>query len=807
MIVTYNWLKEIINTDLSPKEVSEILTATGLEVEEFEKVESIKGGLAGIVVGKVITCEKHPDADKLSVTTVNIGTEVSQIVCGAPNVAAGQTVLVATIGTQLYAADGSQFTIKKTKIRGVESHGMICAEDEIGLGTSHDGILVIEDTWEAGTTAASIYRPDTDYTYSLNITPNRNDALSVIGVARDIYAYQLCHGRKATWLPQAVQPTTGHDTFPMSVQIQNTEACKRYAGIVMSNVRVTSSPAWLRDKLIKVDIKPINNIVDTTNYIMWLYGQPLHAFDYDKIKNHTVQIKTQLWDQPFLALDHTEKKIAESDLMICDSEQPMCIAGVYGGADSGISDNTQNIFIESAAFDGKYIRRTAQRLNLRTDASQRFEKGTDPNIVVEALWQAVHLLKQIQPEIEIASELIDQYPVKIEPARVWVRFKRIEEIIGVAISEEKVITILNALDIKIEAKNAENFIAIIPTNKTDVTREIDVIEEILRIYGLDAITLPTRVKSVLSLQARPDEEKIYRRTAENLVGQGFREIVTNSLCRSKDASLFYDEKIFIKLLASINKELDILRPDMVLNAMPVIAHNINNGISDLLLFEKGKSYFINKDRKIEKTQFVLFASGQMYTDSHHQKSIAADNFLLKSEVRNILSSITNSKIVESTVEDHPLIEGITVFTINKNVVGHVGQIKQAITKNFDIKRSCYAAIVEWELVLSMYQNQAVTYKEIVKYPIVRRDLSMYMNSDMTYLLIQQHVKNLQIPILKEMNIFDVYQDTKTKEGKKSYSMSFYFQDATRTLTDADIDNAMNKITTSLEEKLLLELRK
>jgi phenylalanyl-tRNA synthetase beta chain len=816
MKISYNWLKSYINIDITAERAAELLTACGLEVESIEKTETVKGGLEGIVIGEVKTCIKHPDADKLSITTVDIGAEeLLHIVCGAPNVSAGQKVTVATIGTILYNGDES-FTIKKSKIRGEVSEGMICAEDELGLGNSHAGIMVLNPDAKIGLAAREYFGIEDDYTFEIGLTPNRSDATSHIGVARDLVAVinNLNDTAEKITLsyPDVSDFSVDNHDFPVEIIVEDHMACPRYTGITLSGIEVKESPDWLKKRLLSIGLRPINNIVDITNFILFETGQPLHAFDADKIKGKKVIVKKLAKDSLFLTLDGIERKLSGEDLMICNSEEGMCIAGVFGGAKSGVTDATTTIFLESAYFDATTIRKTSKFHGLKTDASFRYERGTDPNITVYALKRAVLLMKEIAGG-KISSEIVDNYPEAKERKQVEVTYKNINRLIGKEIDKLKVKNILTALEIEISEENEEGLSLLIPTNKVDVLREADVIEEILRIYGYNNIEINSELHSSISYLTKPDKEKIQNTIADYLSNNGFIEIMNNSLSSSDYVSKMEEINPLsnVKILNPLSKELDVMRQSLLFGGLESISYNINRKTADLKLYEFGNIYSYNaaidKTSKVikrfsEEKHLAIFVSGRKSPESWSITSGTVDFFSLKAFVENILKRlrINIDKLAISKISNSVFTEGLT-YVANGKTLLTLGNLQNKILTSFGIKQTVFYADINWDLIAKLIPNQEITYAEVARFPEVRRDLALLINKEISFAEIVKLAYQTEKNLLQKVNLFDVYEGNKLEAGKKSYAVSFILLDKDKTLNDKQIEGIMNRLIKVYTEKL------
>ena len=809
MKISYNWLKEYIDVDLPAEQVAEMLTFCGLEVESIDAFESIKGGLNGLVVGEVITKEKHPDADKLSLTTVNVGAEnLLNIVCGAPNVAVGQKVIVALVGAKLFPIAGESFEIKKSKIRGALSEGMICAEDEIGLGQSHDGIMILPSETKVGMPAAEFFKVEKDIIFEIGLTPNRVDAASHIGVAQDLAAVIAIKTNKEQKLnlPFEVDFPTKNEVCNIDVQVLDTTACPRYSGVCINNLEVKESPDWLKNRLIAIGVKPINNVVDITNYVLHETGQPLHAFDLSNIEGNKVIIKKPSTSEKFITLDGVERNISNNDLMICNSKEAMCIAGVYGGLNSGVKIATKSIFLESAYFDPSSIRKTAKLHNLKTDASFRFERGTDPSATTKALKRAAQLIQQIAGG-EVCGQIIDHYPSPIEPIQVNLNLKRCAQLIGKEIPLQEIHLILNQLGIILLKQEENDLLLQIPLNKVDVTREADVIEEILRIYGYNNIELPNQMRIALITKPKPDIEQINNKIRKTLAGLGFNEILNNSLSNSNYALKYLgaEESSVVKLLNPLSSELDSLRQSMLFGGLEVISFNSNRKNTDLKLFETGKVYVKNENKFAESTILSVLLCGNQNTESWNTNRNKEDYFRLKGVLTLLFNQLGINPIAKE-ITHHIAVSGGLEFSLNSKSIGYTGMVKSQILKDFDITNDVFYAQVILDDIYKPIANHKVEYTEVPKFPEVRRDLALLIDEKVTFEQIAQIAKKTEKNLLKEIQLFDVYQGKNLAVGKKSYAVSFTLQDTQATLNEKQIDKVMSKLIKAYEDELGAALR-
>lgn len=808
MKISYNWLKQFINIDWNAEKTGELLTDLGLEIEGIETYESVKGGLKGIVVGEVLTCEQHPNADRLKVTTVNIGeAEPVQIVCGAPNVAAGQKVPVATIGTTLYTAEGEAWKIKKGKIRGEESHGMICAEDELGLGESHDGIMVLDADLKVGTPAAEIFEVENDEVFEIGLTPNRADAMSHYGVARDLKAGLLQQDLNLELIsPSVMSYHVDTRSLKVDVDVQDKDKCPRYCGVTISGVKVETSPSWLQNRLKAIGLSPINNIVDVTNYVLHELGQPLHAFDAAKITGNKVEVKTCEAGTKFTTLDEIERELHENDLMICDAEKPMCIAGVFGGIDSGVTETTTNIFLESAYFDPVSVRKTAKRHGLNTDASFRFERGIDPNFTKYALKRAALLITEIAGG-EITSDISDAYPNKIEDFQVVLSFDNAKRLIGQEIPKETIKSILTSLDIKINNVTEAGLGLTVPSFRNDVQREADVIEEILRVYGYNNIKTTEKLNASISNTSRFEDYKLQNVIGNQLASQGFFEIMANSLTSPKYVEL--SEQLNadhnVKMLNPLSNDLEVMRQSLLFSGLEAVSHNINRKRDDLKLFEFGKTYHQYSDNREEHKHLALFVTGNKAQERWNTQATPSDFFYLKGTIETVLERLGLNRLKSAPHKTDILSEGMSL-SIGKKTLVEFGLVKKSVLKHFGISQNVLFADFNWDNVLDMAQHNKIKFTAIPKYPEVRRDFALLLDNSVTFDDIYTIAKQTEKQLLKAVNLFDVYEGKNLPAGKKSYAVSFTLQDENKTLNDKQIDKIMNKLQSNFENKLGAELR-
>ena len=806
MKISYNWLKQFLKIDLPSSEVSEILTDLGLEVEIIETFQSVKGGLEGVVVGHVLTCEKHPDADRLKITTVDIGdAKIVQIVCGATNVAAGQKVLVATIGTKLFDKDGMPFEIKKGKIRGQESHGMICAEDELGLGTSHDGIMILDKSLESGTKAAVVFNIENDEIFEIGLTPNRADAMSHFGVARDLRAGLSQKNISLELISPSVSKfKIDKRTLKIDVENENEKLAPRYCGVTISGITVKPSPQWLQNKLKSIGLNPKNNIVDVTNYVLHELGQPLHAFDASKISGK-IKIKTLATGTKFTTLDDVERNLHADDLMICDDKGPLCIAGVFGGKSSGVTETTTSIFLESAYFNPISIRKTAKRHALSTDASFRFERGIDPAMTEFALKRAALLIQEVAGG-EVTSDIIDIYPKKIEDFSVFLNYEKAFKLIGEELSKETIKKIIASLDIKINSSSDGGLGLIIPSYRVDVQREVDVIEEILRVYGYNSINFSKKLNASISKSSRIDDYKVQNVVANQLNSLGFHEIMSNSLTNPeyRKLSALLKEEYNIKILNPLSADLSVMRQSLLFSGLEAISYNINRKNADLRLFEFGKSYQKLLSGSSEKKHLSLFLTGNASPESWLNNQKTTDFFQFKGIINTILMRLGFKNLNHKPLSNDVFLEGIAIAT-NNDVLVEFGTVTKKVLKHFDIKQDVFYADFNWELVLKLLLNK-VKFAPISKFPEVRRDFSLLLDQSITFEQIYNTAKQTEKTILKNIDLFDVYEGKNLPENKKSYAISFILQDDTKTLTDVQIDKIMAKIQHNLETTVGAQLR-
>ena len=808
MKISYNWLKQFINIDWTPEQTSELLTDLGLEVEGIDTYQSVKGGLEGIVVGEVLTCVKHPNADKLKVTTVNIGEDTPlQIVCGAPNVAAGQKVPVATIGTTLYTEEGEAWVIKKGKIRGEASHGMICAEDELGLGKSHDGIMVLDDTIKVGALAPNIFDIENDQIFEIGLTPNRADAMSHLGTARDLKAGLVQKDINLEFITPSVSAFhTDNRTLKIDVDVINKDLAPRYCGVTISGLKVKESPTWLQHRLKAIGLSPVNNIVDATNYVLHDLGQPLHAFDAVKVTGNKIEVKTLKAGTKFITLDGIERELHEDDLMICNAEKPICIAGIFGGIDSGVTENTTSIFLESAYFNPVSIRKSAKRHALNTDASFRFERGIDPNITEYALKRAALLIQELAGG-EITSDLVDIYPNKIEDFQVRLSFDNAKKLIGKEIPRETIKSILTSLEIKVNNVTETGLGLTVPAYRNDVQREADIIEEILRVYGYNNIEITEKLNASISKTSRFEDHKIQNVIGNQLASQGYYEILSNSLTTPNYVALSEQlkEEHNITMLNPLSNDLSVLRQSLLFSGLEALKYNINRKRADLKFFEFGKTYHDYNDSRAEYKHLTLFNTGNRTQENWHSSSAKSDFFFLKGSVLSLLERLGVSRFNESPIKNDLFSEGLSL-SLGKTKLVDFGLVKKPILKHFDISQDVLFADFNWDNIIEIVKRNKITFKDIPKYPAVRRDFALLLDDAVTFEAIHRIAKQSEKQLLKSINLFDVYQGKNLPKGKKSYAVSFTLQDENKTLTDKQIDKIMGKLQTNFEKQLGAELR-
>lgn len=820
MNISYNWLKDYLDLGLSPEEVSVALTSIGLETGGIEEVQTVKGGLEGLLIGKVLTCVEHPNSDHLHVTMVDLGGETPvQIVCGAANVAAGQHVVVATVGAVLYSGDES-FTIKKSKIRGEESLGMICAEDEIGIGTSHDGIIVLPETAVPGTPASEYYNIKSDYVLEVDITPNRVDAASHFGVARDLAAYLKQNGQTAKLKRPSVDSFKNNETTgAVEVSVENTEACPRYCGVTIKGVRVGKSPEWLQQRLIAIGLRPINNVVDVTNYILHETGQPLHCFDMNQITGGKVIVKTLAEGTKFITLDEVERSLSASDLMICNEADGMCIAGVFGGLKSGVTETTTDLFLESAYFHPTWVRKTARRFGLNTDSSFRFERGADPNNLEYVLKRAALLIQELAGG-KIAGDIVDIYPVKIENFPVSLSYNKLNTLIGKDIPADTVKSILSSLDIEVVAETADELKLSVPTYRVDVQRDVDVIEEVLRIYGYNNIAFTDSVHSNLSYKTATDEShQLQNLIAEQLTGCGFNEIMNNSLTPAAyyDDLLSYPVSACVPLLNPLSNDLNVMRQTLLFGGLESVAYNINRRNSDLKMYEFGNCYYYDKNANTEKNVLApyseeshigLWLTGNRVSGSWMHADEKSSVYELKAYVENVLTRLgLEIRKLKFEQETSDLFAGsLAISAQNGRKLGVLGIVSKKVLNRFGIDCEVYFAELNWTILLKEAAKKKITYSEISKFPPVKRDLALLVDQAVQFAEIEKIAFDTERKLLKDVYLFDVYEGKNLEPGKKSYAVSFILQDETKTLNDKQIDMIMKKMITNFEQKAGATLR-
>jgi phenylalanyl-tRNA synthetase beta chain len=804
MKISYNWLSEYLPVKLEPERLSRILTSIGLEVESMEPFEEFKGGLKDLLIAEIVECEPHPNADKLKLTIVNTGSSVLQVVCGAPNAAVGQHIVLAPVGATIYPISGEPIKMKTAKIRGVESQGMICAEDEIGIGISHAGIIVLPEDAPVGMDAAEYFKAYNDIVFEIGLTPNRADAMSHWGVARDVCTYLSHHDKKEIKpvIPVA-NPKPGKELLPVSVKIENGQGCKRYSGVAIAGIDVKASPKWMQEKLKSIGLRPINNIVDITNYIQHETGQPLHAFDYDAITGHQVIVKNVAQGTPFITLDEKERKLDAADLMICNSSEPMCIAGVFGGNKSGANENTKNIFLESAFFDPGTIRKTSFRHGLRTDAATRFEKGIDISNTVTVLKRAAQLITDIAGG-EIASAFIDVYPVPETKKQVILKNQYLKKLSGKNYHPETVKSILQNLGFRLVKDSQDALVVDVPFHKRDVSIPADVVEEILRIDGLDNIEIPGAITITPSVEENYKPEALKEKISVALTGMGFTEILTNSITNSK---YFSEEQLAnsVSLLNSLTTELDVLRPAMLPTALETIAFNNNRKNHNLKFFEFGRTYS-NKEGYSESNHLCLYITGNISEPGWKTKAVPADIYYLKAVVSAILGSAGITGISENESEEN-FFESVIISKAGNDILAKTGKVDEEAATKFDIKQPVFFADLNWDLVLKLSLNNKLTYREVSRFPSVQRDLAMLVPTGLKYESIRELIGKLRLNKLRDVRLFDVFESEKLGAGKKSMAVNFTFLDEEKTLTDKEIDSWMQKIMQSLEKEIGAEIRK
>ena len=799
MKISYKWLKQYIQTEKTPEQISLILTDIGLEVESLEKVQAIPGGLEGLLIGLVKECSQHPNADRLKVTKVDVGNaEDIQIVCGANNVAAGQKVVVAPVNAMVHPVSGEPFKINKSKIRGEVSEGMICAEDEIGLGIAHEGIMILSDDAVIGAKAKDYFKLEDDYLFEIGLTPNRADAASHLGVARDLAAYL----KLTLTMPDVSGFISDTHDLPIPVIVEDEVACPRYSSITISGITVQESPEWLKEKLNIIGVRPINNVVDVSNYVLHDLGQPLHAFNADAITGGKVVVKKCAEGTLFTTLDGVERKLSAEDLMICNAEEPMCIAGVFGGASSGVNEQTKNIFLESAWFNSVSVRKTSKRYGLKTDASFRFERGTDPEMTVFALKRAALLITEVAGG-HVSSAVSDFYPVPVAPFKVNLAYKNADRLIGKAIPHEEIKSIFTGLGIHISGETEIGLSLEVPSYKVDVTREADIIEEILRIYGYNNIEIPTQIRASLNYAAKPDREVVQNLAADLLTANGFNEILSNSLTKSAYSS---DPEHAVKILNPLSTDLDVMRQSLLFSGLEAISYNQNRRNADLKLYEFGRIYSLGSESFKENQRLSIFITGNIESVNWNVPEQKSSFYNLKSAVDALIARLNIKGLVPVDSEAENLNSGLSYRKGEKSVVDF-GRVSKAALKKLDISTEVFYADFDWDLVLKAIRNNKIAYAEVSKFPAVRRDLSMLLNKEITFNKLKSIAQKTEKNLLKEVNVFDVYEGDKLPVGKKSYALSFILQDEEKTLTDKQIDGIMQKLILNFEKEAGAVIRK
>lgn len=807
MKISFNWLKTIINTENSAQEVADYLTASGLEVEGIETFESLKGGLKGLVVGHILECTKHPDADKLSLTKVDVGAgEPLNIVCGAPNVAANQKVIVALVGCTLYPSTGEPFEIKKSKIRGAVSEGMLCAEDEIGLGASHAGIMVLPENTPVGLPAADYFKIENDTVLEIGLTPNRSDAASHLGVARDLAA--IINSKNPENPLQisinGMQPLPDATNLnKVQVLVENPEACKRYSGIVISGITVKPSPDWLQNRLKAIGLRPINNIVDITNFVLHEMGQPLHAFDLDKIPGNNIIVRIANEGEKFTTLDNVERTLTATDLVICNQIGPMCLAGVFGGLESGVSESTTSIFLESAYFDAGFVRKASKQHGLKTDSSFRFERGTDPNITIEALTRAANLIFELAGGV-LSMDVLDIYPEKLEPYKVAFSYNDCDALIGKEIERTTIKSILTNLGIEIENEGNDALLLNVPRYKTDVTRQADVIEEVMRIYGYNNVEVSKEISYTAFNEPKNYDLIVENKVSTVLEGFGFNEIMSLSLTKE---AYYPQENTNVKVVNPLSNDLNVLRGDMIYSGLEAISYNINRKSTDLKLFEIGRTYSQienNTYKYAEQKHLAVYVTGAVFSENPYGLNQKTDFNYLKSAVINVLTKCgaSNLKSTESTYYNFEY--GLT-FTLNNKIIANIGSVNKATLKKFDINQPVFYADINWDALVKAFSKQNIQFEELSKFPAVRRDLALLIDKSVKYQQIEEIAFATEKKLLQEVDLFDIYEGEKLG-NKKSYAVSFTLLNNEATLTDKEIDKVMEKLIANYQQKLGAELR-
>nr|MBC7614096.1 phenylalanine--tRNA ligase subunit beta [Pseudopedobacter sp.] len=798
MKISYNWLKQFIDTDKTPNEVSSILTAIGLEVESLDKVQAIPGGLEGLVIGFVKDCGPHPNADRLKVTKVDVGgPDLLEIVCGAPNVAAGQKVVVATVGCDVHPTHGEPFKINKSKIRGEVSEGMICAEDEIGLGEGHEGIMILPEDAVIGTLAKDYFNLPDDYLFEIGLTPNRADAASHLGVARDLAAFLKTEIKKSSVETFKVANTSN----AIAVEVVDEDAAPRYSGVTISGITVQDSPQWLKEKLAVIGLRPINNIVDVTNYVLHDLGQPLHAFDADEITGGKVIVKKCAEGTKFKTLDEVERTLTADDLMICNTKEAMCIAGVFGGVKSGVKASTKNIFLESAYFNSVSVRKTSKRFGLKTDASFRFERGTDPELTVYALKRAALLIQEVAGG-EVTSEIFDHYPNPVSAFEVELTFDHVQKLIGKAIPKKEITVIIKALGIEIVKESEEQLSLKVPTYKVDVNRPVDVIEEVLRIYGYDNIEIPQKVNASLNVSPKPDKEALQHTIADLLTGNGYFEILSNSLTKSSYSSVLEEA---VKILNPLSSDLDVMRQSMLYSGLEAVAYNQNRRYNDVKFYEFGKTYHLNNGKYEERNHLSVFLSGKVDAEQWNQGGRSISFYNLKAVVDAILKRLNIQNLQSDEVGNPEFAYGVQ-YRRGAKVLVEFGAVANPSLKAADVNKTVFYADFNWDMILMLVKNNTISYKEVSKFPSVRRDLSMLIDQNVRFEDLRKIAIKTEKYLLKEVNVFDVYKGDKLPENKKSYALSFILQDEEKTLTEQQIDGIMKKLIANFGKEVGAEIR-
>lgn len=810
MKISYNWLHNYLPKAFEPEELDRILTDTGLEVEGLETIEAVKGGLEGVVVAEVLTCEKHPNADKLKVTTVNTGKEVVQVVCGAPNVAAGQKVILATVGTTLYPKPDEAFKIKVSKIRDVESHGMLCAEDELGLGESHAGIMVLPENAPVGMPAAAFLELENDVQIEIGLTPNRADAMGHIGVARDLMAHAAVHAgsTERVQLPEVADLKKEAD-YSVAINVEDTERCPRYMAVTITGVEIKPSPAWLQKRLRAVGLSPINNVVDVTNYVMRELGTPLHAFDADKVGKQLV-VRTAREGEKMITLDEVDRTLHTEDLMITNGNDSLCIAGVFGGLNSGIQDGTANVLLEAAYFQPVSVRKTARRHGLSTDASFRFERGVDIDRIPYALKRAARLIQEVAGG-KIGMDVVDIYPNPMQRRQVELRFARCAQVLGHVIPQETIQTILTALDFEIVRETTESLHLLVPNYRVDVDREIDVIEEILRIYGFNQIPLPEKLNTSLVITDKPDLERLTTHLSEVLTGFGYSEMMNNSLTTPVYATKFGKEQFpaeqHVEMLNPLSQDLAVMRQSLIFQGLETVVHNQNRQQSDLRLFEFGNVYRQTNGEYFQNKRLLLMTTGRKQEEAWNTTSDKVSLYTVKGQVSGLLQRLgLDTFLSEESGQTHDLLSDVLALRLLKQPIGFIGKVKPAVAKHCGCKQEVFTADLDWDAVLNSLKLVKTQYKELPKTFEVRRDFSLLLDQNVPFAAIEQLARKADKKLLQSVNLFDVYEGKNLPEGKKSYAVSFTFQDAEQTLKDEQVDRIMEQIRTALEKELGAELR-